>query len=229
MTLHLVETRKIYIFRDQNILNTLKNNINNFLKSNLSEYKFRQPTNLNEGLPLNIEPELPRLEIKSITNDIIIVISVERLEVIFTFDNNNYYANYNTLKNIFQKFDNLFIDKEFYPTRLAMQGMFLYRTKNPKTILLNKLNQSFKNPIEPILQFGERYTLENSNFHINDTYTFQTGIEDNIIKKNEVVIIRRDLNTNETPKALDQSIIDLFNIKLNSYLDENKISEYLGI
>lgn len=227
MTLRLVETRKIHIFREQNIFNTLKNNINNFLKSNLSEYKFRQPTTLHEGLPFNIEPELPRLEIKSITNDIIIILAVERLDIIFTFDNDN--NNYNILKNIFSKFDDFLINQEFYPTRLAMQGMFLYRTKNPETMLLNRINQSFTNPIEPILQFGERYTLENSKFYINDTYTLQTGVEDNIIERNKVVIIKRDLNTNETPKVLDQNIIKLFNTKLNNYIEENKISEYLGI
>ncbi|MEQ1325054.1 hypothetical protein [Acinetobacter soli] len=227
MTLRLVETRKIHIFREQNIFNTLKSNINNFLKSNLSEYKFRQPTTLHEGLPFNIEPELPRLEIKSITNDIIIILAVERLDVIFTFDNDN--NNYNILKNIFSKFDDFLINQEFYPTRLAMQGTFLYRTKNPETMLLNIINKSFTNPIEPMLQFGERYTLENSNFYINDTYTLQIGIEDNIIEKNKVVIIKRDLNTNETPRVLDQNIINLFNTKLDKYIEENKIHEYLGI
>lgn len=227
MTPRLVETRKIYIFREQNIFNTLKNDINSFLKSNLSEYKFRQPTVLNEGLPFNIEPELPRLEIKSITNDIIINISIERLDIIFTFENGD--NNYNILKNIFSKFNGFLKNKEFYPTRLAMQGMFLYRTKNPESILLKKINQNFTNPIEPILQFGERYNLENSEFYINDTYTLQVGIEDSIVEKNKVLIIKRDLNTNETKKVLDENVVNLFNTKLDSYFEDNKVSTYLGI
>lgn len=157
----------------------------------------------------------------------IIIFAEERLDIILNHEGSSY--DFKNITNNFNNFYKFLENMGFYPTRLAFQGNYICVHQNPEQVLLNKINLKFVNPIEPILQVGERYSAGNSDFHINDTYTLKTGIQDLVTSKNKVIIITRDMNTNENNnKILDENILSLFKDKVNNFVADNKVDEYLG-